>query len=231
MRTRINVAPALALALLVAAIVGGVGWNIARTSPKPASRQLINQPETWTPFVADLITTQPGAPDMKGSYARSSDGSFRMEQRTEDGSVIMISVANIRDGRAYIYNSQPDKWISRPLLIPPAGYRPPKPRTVDSKGVSLHTEKIENLEVYRVEGPTGEVTFEAPLLNGYALITFGTSGQATTLRNIQLREPPTGLFDLPAGVTPEFVSKGIPMGIRMSGGTDGRVTPVPEPHR
>ena len=80
----------------------------------------------------------------------------------------------------------------------------------------MHSEKIENLEVYKVVGPTGEITFEAPLLNAYPLITIGTDGATTVLSNVELREPPDELFVLPAGVVPQVIDKGIPMGIRMS---------------
>lgn len=214
---RLGTPAALALAVLLLAVAGSLRSNVVRTASRPA-KQVISQPATWTPFTADLNATQPGLPDTKGTYSRSSDGSFRMEQASADGSLVIISIAKIADQRAYLYHSMAGKWITRPLLLPATGYRPPKPRAIGATGVSAVPERHGNLEVYRITSPTGEVTLEAPLLNFHPVVTIGKDGETTVLDNIRVVEPSAELFKLPRGVTPEIVLKGIPMGIPMGSG-------------
>jgi hypothetical protein len=91
------------------------------------------------------------------------------------------------------------------MVLPPAGYPPPR-RWQDSQLV-WQSQTVEGLEVYRSTTLDGEVLFEAPALNFFAVLREVPSGVKDVYSEIKLHEPDPSLFEPPPGTAVEYVNE------------------------
>src|SRR5262245_35147613 len=81
------------------------------------AQSVVAQPANWVAFDAQFLQTQAGSPDIKGRYVRASDGSYRIEEQSTDGTLQTIWISNVPRAASYTYHNGPGKWFSRPLAV------------------------------------------------------------------------------------------------------------------
>jgi hypothetical protein len=187
----------------------------SHTDEEKAAAQTVEiaQPSEWTAFVADFVSTTPGRPDLFGRYYRGSDGSFRVEQETKDGSLKYVAISNVPKATAYLFHSQrANNWVQRPMLLPPTGLRP-RLRLSSQKGLTRFPDSVQGYEAYKYVGPDGSEELQVPALNFFSLYTRRASGRIEAYSNVRVGPLPATLFEPPGEAQIEVDERPIANGV------------------
>lgn len=176
----------------------------AQQSTPAKAREYVEQPETWTPFSADLrrVNAMNGAVHV-GRFYRSSDGSTRSETGPSLEQINSIGIKNIGDVAFYSWN---DKfgWMQQPMTLPPEGWQPG--RIVFNERMTRVQERLGDLELIRHDQSPYTV-YRAPMLNMFDVIKLlpcqfeSTSACGTWLSNIRIGEQSSELFAPPSSAS------------------------------
>lgn len=196
----------LALALLIAAFFVRPPGTTARS---PETRTVLEQPNGWVPFSANVETTTPGAETQTGRYFRNKDGSERFEAaRASDGATI-VEILNLRQSTYYVSTNHLG-WVSKAMDVGISDRRPRKmyaemtqlvryPYKLDLlKGGSRNLRATQGLDAYMYTTGSGSVRLMIPALNFFPVVMQQPAGRAKTFFNIVVGEPSAELFVPPA---------------------------------
>jgi hypothetical protein len=117
--------------------------------------------------------------------------------------ITLIGIQNFTKRVSYHWAARTG-WTSAPMEMPPFGLQP---RPVKAKDFTPTAEAVEGFRLVKTFGPTMANWF-APELNMYALkretYDCGTPGVTCRVEvfNIRVGEPPSTLFEPPAGDSP-----------------------------
>jgi hypothetical protein len=192
----------LALVAFVAAVVVAAGLYagglftptglLARTGqPEP----VIEAPRYWVPFTADVRVVDQGHKGI-GTFARSSDGSTRLEIGPEDRSVWVISIYNAAQGKTFVANTRRPFWVS----FPAPRHATPSVMKANSPSLDPTPTQFEGYEVYRYRTQTDTELLRAPSLNFFSLSIKTPAGRLEEYYNIKRTDSAAELFLPPAGV-------------------------------
>ena len=171
---------------------------------------LLDQPEAWVAFEADVEISKPDMPLAVGHFRRNSAGSTRLETGPVDGSVRIISIQNIEKATFYGYGPK-EGWTARPMVLRPGGHRPALMRqsTVGltkygfkaalRKGEDGNLRATSGLEAYHYTTPSGNVWLMIPELNFFPALMMTVEGRRELYRNIEFTPQPDDLFEPPPG--------------------------------
>ncbi len=196
--------------------LAGLLYLSSRPSGAPSANEQeaeIPQPSGWVAFAADFTTTEPGRPDLLGHYYRGADGSFRVEQQTNDRAMRYVAISNVSAATAYLFHSpRGQTWVKRPMLLPPTGFKPLRRRNT-MRRLTVHMERVHGFDTYRYVDPTGSVQLQVPALNFFSLLTVKPSGKREVYDNVKIGDQPLELFQPPAGAQIEYDARPIPNGV------------------
>jgi len=219
----------LSIVLLPAILLVGYGAQAWRhqlaTASSITAQQLIDQPEAWVAFEADVTISHPGQPPVVGRYYRSVSGSFRLQTGATLKDIRVVSIKNTIDGVWYVYSKAKERWTrhqdvqAMPIDHPPMrikrgfGLQPYQFRLALRPGESPNYRATVGLTAYQRSDPTdpdGTYNLYVPELNMFPVLAQeGVNGRREAYTNIDLKEPAIELFYPPPGVP---VEEGAPIG-------------------
>lgn len=210
----------MALIVPVAAVTATARATLAaRVRAQAPSPELIDAPDRWVPFQAEVTITHPGESIIHGRFYRSSNGSRRIESGPALDDIRIISIANLSTETGYIFNSARKQWRSFSLT----GELTEAPRFRKNPTWTLHPARLAvrvgesgaldapvGLQAYRAVDIWGTVTFKVPELNLFSVISMRPDGRYEHYTNVDVgREPDPQLFAPAAG---DLVVPGDPPG-------------------
>ena len=188
--------------LIVLALAGRVAYG--RLQPPPPDG-LIDAPDRWVPFQADVLVTSTDGLPVHGRYYRASDGSFRLETGPDFDDIKVISIKNASEGAAYLW-SEVIGWATFQSItssVPPrfrenSAMRLHEYRLAFRPGESGSTQAVSGgFEVYvNIQG-SGVVAYSAPALNFHRLLLIRPDGRYEKHYNVEITEPDRSLFRPP----------------------------------
>lgn len=171
----------------------------SRQGQASAVVDVIPQPTTWQPFVAEVIQTAPGAPELVGWFWRASDGSERYDQAARDGSVHIVTIISVPTGWQYTCDLVRDFCKKYPFLESPV--RPVVARRSNTRSLAPTAEVLEGFRLHEYITPQGVKRLEAADLNFADLIVDDPdNGMHRAMFNIKRQEPSPTVFVPPGGI-------------------------------
>ena len=201
--------PLIALGLVATSTYGRI-----LQEPRP----LLEAPDTWVAFQADISITHPGGPESAGRFYRASSGSYRMDTGPTIDDVKVVFIASFSEGVNYSWNEDGGwSWEDARHRIQPI--RVPE----GLEGWTLHPGRVAlrvgesgdmnaptgGFEAYQVVRSDGVTSFQVPALNFYPIVLTRPDGRYQKYYNVDLVEPDSALFRPPPGaaVIPREPSK------------------------
>lgn len=196
------------------AIAVGVFAAHARTRAQQYQElaSLVPQPADWVAFQADVtVTHADSGVRIEGRFMRASDGSTRLETGQERDEPRIISINNLQLVRHYVMRLD-GSWVSSPLGVAsadevrPIQYRTDTPHFVKypkrlalMQGQNGSLNASEGLVAYQYVNGTFTQHFLVPELNMFSVVRNRPDGRREIYNGIRLEEPPSELFQPPAG--------------------------------
>ena len=217
-------------------VLGGmlIGQNWVELSAR-AGAGVLAQPAEWVPFSADVELVQPDGRKFHGSFARSSNGSTRLQLTLDGTEQTSINIHNIGQVRYYLGGGS--TWTAGPMDLPVVGYKPRMYRT-GMRGLTPHGRKLDllkggsrsvqsksGLDAYHYVTPSGTVWLLAPALNFEPLVKVFLNGMRLELSEIVMGEPDPALFVPPPSASVTFTNVVAGMRRRTPGAGGSRSTP------
>ena len=163
-------APWACVPLVLAAVVWRGYTNFHATIPSPTE---------WVAFDASFTTISQGqpSPGIKNTIVpRMVQPEWTMDYRDR---WFLSNFSNTSVERQYEYSRE--RWRAYPVRMPPGGYHPPL-KSLATKGLKPSSTAVQGFEVYLFTGPDGEVLFQVPALNFFAV-----ASQFRDIREEELR--------------------------------------------
>ena len=171
----------------------------SRQGQASAVFDVIPQPTTWQPFVAEVIQTTPDAPDLVGWFWRASDGSERYDQAARDGSVHIVTIISVPTGWQYACDLVRDFCKKYPFLQSPV--RPLVARRSSTRNLAPTAEVLEGFRLHAYITPQGVKRLEAADLNFADLVVDDPgNGMHRVMFDIKRQEPSPTVFVPPSGI-------------------------------
>lgn len=195
--------------LLVGPLVGFGALQVSdRLSAAPSAqskpKEYVQQPETWTPFSADIRRVNATNGEVHvGRFYRSADGSTRSDTGPSLDHINMIGIKNVAQAAFFTWNDKLG-WTQQPMTQPPEGWRPG--RVVFNERMTRVAEKVDGLDLIKHDAPPYTV-YRAPQLNMFDVVKLlpcqfeSSSPCGTWLSNIRIGEQPPGLFTPPTSAS------------------------------
>jgi hypothetical protein len=208
--------------LLLATVTFLIGTLLGMSRPGSVSTQaqavaaahpLLPQPSGWVPFTADVKVTEPGKPDITGTFARASDGSDRLDVTNVGSKARIVTIHNVTQNTYYQFSKA--GWVSGPMGVSsPNMYQPAKWRAnmvgLAGYGHTLALKQGQDGNIRSTDSngftaisyttPSGHVRLMVADLNYFPVVRQSMGGRLEVYSNIVIGEPDSNLFVPPAGV-------------------------------